>query len=182
VNAAEIAELLDKQAIAEGLYRYCRAMDRQDKSLVRRVFHDDVLAEYAPGHAIRSVEELITWMWEQHRPFHCHSHQVSNILIEVSGDTAGSESYVHTKLTRRKSAERLDLYTIMGRYIDRWERRNGSWKIAHRRFLGDIMDLREIDDLLPAGSSFAVRDLEDASKDPSYSVLDSRAIYIGVDS
>jgi ketosteroid isomerase-like protein len=173
MNERAVAELLDKQAITEGLYRYCRSMDRMDKDLFRRTFHPDMVAQYTPEHIVRSAEEFIEWMWAHHRRYHNHSHQVSNILIEVDGDEAGSESYVHARLTRRLPNGRFELMTVMGRYIDRWEKRDGNWKIAHRRYLHDIMDMREIDDLIPAGTSFAVRDPDDITRDPSYEVIDT---------
>jgi hypothetical protein len=173
MNASALSTLLDKQAITEGLYRYCRSMDRMDKDLFRRTFHPDLFAQYAPNLILRSAEEFIEWMWAHHRKYHNHSHQVSNILIEVNGEQAGSESYVHARLTRRLPNGRFELMTVMGRYIDRWEKRNGEWKIAHRRYLHDIMDLREIDDFIPAGTSLAARDPDDITKDPSYEVIDS---------
>jgi len=173
MNERAVAELLDKQAITEGLYRYCRSMDRMDKELFRRTFHPDMVAQYTPEHIVRSAEEFIEWMWAHHRRYHNHSHQVSNILIEVNGDEAASESYVHARLTRRLPNGRFELMTAMGRYIDRWEKRDGDWKIAHRRYLHDIMDIREIDDLIPAGISFAVRDPDDITRDPSYEVIDT---------
>jgi hypothetical protein len=167
----ELQELLDKQSITEGLYRYCRSMDRMDKDLFRRTFHPDLVAQYTPDRIVRSAEEFIDWMWPYHRNYHNHSHQVSNILIEVNGDKAGSESYVHARLTRRLPNGRFELMTAMGRYIDRWEKRNGQWKIAHRRYLHDIMDIREIDDLIPAGNSLSVRDPDHITRDPSYEII-----------
>jgi len=169
----ELAELLDKQAITEGLYRYCRSMDRMDKDLFRRTFHPDMVAQYTPDHTVSSAEEFIEWMWAYHRNYHNHSHQVSNILIELNGDKAGSESYVHARLTRRLANGRLELMTVMGRYIDSWEKRTGQWKIAHRRYLHDIMDVREIDDLIAAGTSLAVRNPDDITLDPSYEIIDA---------
>jgi hypothetical protein len=168
-----VTELLDKQAITEGLYRYCRALDRMDKEMVSRVFHDDMTADYDPSQTIRSLKEFIPWMWGHHTRFHNHNHQVSNILIEVNGDTAGSESYVEARLQRRLPNGNFELFTVVGRYVDRWEKRSGQWKIIHRRYLGDMMDQREIEDRLPAGTSFAVRDENDAARDPSYTAIDT---------
>src|SRR5687767_1507490 len=142
MNERALTELLDKQAITEGLYRYCRAIDRMDKDLLRQVFRADVVARYAPDHVVRSVEELIEWLWGHHLTFHNHSHQVSNILIEVNGDAAASESYLHAQLTRRVAGGRLELIAVLGRYVDRWQKLDGQWRIAERHFLCDIMNVR----------------------------------------
>jgi hypothetical protein len=172
MNQQASTELLEKQLISEALYRYCRGIDRMDKDLLRRVFLADLRAQYAPDHLARSVEELIDWLWGHHLTFHHHSHQVSNILIELDGDTATSESYLHARLMRRKVASNVEVYTVMGRYLDRWKKRDGDWRIAERRFLTDFMDIREIADLVPEGTSFAVRDPDDITRDPSYEIID----------
>ncbi|MGR6999373.1 nuclear transport factor 2 family protein [Yinghuangia aomiensis] len=44
-----------------------------------------------PGHGGRPA---IDWVWAQHEPLISHSHQITNIMIEVDADTAVSESYV----------------------------------------------------------------------------------------
>ena len=171
MNQPALTELLEKQAISETLYRYCRGIDRMDKELLRRVFLADARTQYAPDHLARTVEELIAWLWGHHLTFHNHSHQVSNILIELSGDTAASESYLHARLMRRKAAGRVEVYTVMGRYLDRWRKHDGDWRIAERRFLTDFFDIREMADLIPEGTTFAVRDPDDITRDPSYEVI-----------
>ena len=61
------------------------------------------------------------------------SHQLSNILIVVDGDTATSESYVHACI-------RMDENDIVvrGRYLDTWSRRDGEWRIDERRYENDL--------------------------------------------
>ena len=165
------SELLEKQAISEQLYVYCRAIDRMDKELLRGVFVADLVAQYSPDHVARSVDELIDWLWRHHLTFHGHSHQIANILIELGDGTATSEAYLHARLLRRLTGGRLELYTVMGRHLDRWQKRDGVWRIAHRRFLTDFFDIRETADLLPEGASFAARDPDDVRRDPSYELF-----------
>src|SRR5262249_23624395 len=68
-------------------------------------------------------------------------HHIGNVLIELQGERAGAETYwvaYHripadaggTGLVAGRGAE-TDLF-IGGRYIDRFERRDGGWKIARR--------------------------------------------------
>ena len=38
--------LLDKQALAELVYGYCRACDRRDFALVRTLYHDDAIDDH----------------------------------------------------------------------------------------------------------------------------------------
>jgi hypothetical protein len=117
---------------------------------------------------------MIEWLWGHHLTFHHHSHQVSNILIELDGENAASESYLHARLMRRKPGNRMEVYTVMGRYLDRWQKRGAKWWIAERRFLTDFFEIRENADLMPEGSTLAVRDPDDIARDPSYEVIARR--------
>lgn len=63
-------------------------------------------------------------------------HNITTHLCEIEGDTAYAESYsVGLFLDPDGKTARL----IAGRYADRLERRDGSWKIALRRSTVDIL-------------------------------------------
>ena len=93
-----------------------------------------------------------------------HSHQISNILIALNGDTAGSESYVTANL-RRTDQDQFKQITVWGRYIDEWSRRDLCWKLDKRL---TIIDFDEIRDVVPMGQYDVGRRGAD---DPSYAVL-----------
>lgn len=59
-------------------------------------------------------------------------HSVANEWIEVKGDHAVGEHYIIAHMC----AGGADVMTG-GRYIDRYERRGGVWKIASRTFVAD---------------------------------------------
>lgn len=135
--------LLDKQAIAEVIYTYCRAVDRQDWDLLAGCFHPDSTHRHGPfegssrdflGFAKQVVEHMR----------HTH-HNVGNILIDLRGDMAHTEAYwiAYHRLPADmppgpfpKENEETDV-VVAGRYIDRFERRDGVWRIAHRTGLHD---------------------------------------------
>ena len=83
-----------KQAITEVIYRYCRAVDRMDRGLIATIWHPDGTADYGVTYQ-GSAAGLIDNLWANHAKLLGHSHQVTNILIEVDGDVAGSEAYVN---------------------------------------------------------------------------------------
>jgi hypothetical protein len=58
------------------------------------------------------------------------SHNITNHLCDLDGDTANCESYVIGGL-RWLSGESTSM--AFGRYLDRLEKRNGEWRIAVRR-------------------------------------------------
>jgi hypothetical protein len=156
-------QLMDRQAITQLIYRYCRAVDRLDIPLGHSVWHEDATADYGalyqgPG---RGVIDLIC---KQHQHLLHHSHQVSNILIEVAADKAGSESYVTASLRMLQSGT-LKQLTVWARYCDRWSRRNGRWGLDRRV---TVIDFDEIRDVTAMGTHQVAR--RDRS-DPSYAVI-----------
>jgi SnoaL-like domain len=127
-----------KMEITELIYRYCRAVDRMDRGLASTLFHEDATADYGPTYS-GPAQGLIDNLWMNHSKLLGHSHQVTNILIEVDGDRAGSESYAFGTLWDAASDGALVVLTAYGRYLDRWSRRHGVWAIDHRRFVYDLV-------------------------------------------
>lgn len=159
-QSASLQLLADKQAISEVIYRYCRSVDRLDIPLGHTVWHEDGIADYGDVYCGdgRGVIDLIC---AQHQHTLYHSHQVSNILIELDGDRAGSESYVIANL-RMQHGDALKQMTVWSRYIDTWSRRAGVWAIDKRIA---VRDFDEIRDVVPLGkvATEGHRDHRDAS-------------------
>jgi hypothetical protein len=127
--------LLAKQAITEVLYRYCHAVDRIDPALGSEIWHEDGRALYDDIFEGTGAG-FIDFVFEIHRSCDATSHQVTNILIEVDGDRAESESYV----TANIRAGGVDVI-VRGRYLDTWSCRSGDWRIDERRYTNDIMQM-----------------------------------------
>ena len=159
----EMRVLLDKQALRDVLSRYCRGLDRMDKEMAYAVWHDDGTAFYdgifeGTGHG------FIDWVWEAHAAMERHSHQITNLLCEIDGDRATSESYVTVALWTRPDQHGMQHELVgRGRYLDRWSRRDGRWAIDHRIHLLDQSSSTPLNRAdVSAGST---RDTEDLSFD-----------------
>jgi hypothetical protein len=134
---AKVQDLVDKQEIREALARYCRGVDRCDPSLINSAFHPDAVDEHA-GHGNYVGEAIGPNILEFIRSHtKGSSHNITNQIVRVDGDTAASETYYLVWQLETVNEEELILESH-GRYIDRFERRNGEWKIAHRRIISDI--------------------------------------------
>jgi hypothetical protein len=145
LRTLEVQHLLDKQAIQEVLFRYCRGADRKDWALMEQAYHPDAYDDHGPYKGGR--EGLMQWVKKHHEGVEQCAHIVSNILIEINGDAAAVESFVttHQRFSRHNRAnlamydsataikddERLQVMGI-ARYVDRFEKRNSSWRIARR--------------------------------------------------
>jgi hypothetical protein len=133
MNAARLQHMIDRQDIHDCLLRFCRGMDRFDRTLYLSAFHDD--AEIAAGPYVGDAAGC--WDWAQ--PMHAAGqilthHLLLNHHVDIDGDTAHSECY-YQFVARNHPWEPGGGETVMlagGRYIDRLERRAGAWKIALR--------------------------------------------------
>jgi hypothetical protein len=166
-SSASSSETADRQAITDLIYRYCRSMDRRDAPLGYTVFHDDAVTDYGEGFFSGSGHGFIDWVTELHASFTTHSHQITNIILELDGDRAASESYAIVAL-RRMDGDQLVQITGWCRYLDRWSRRAGRWAIDKRKL---IMDLDEVRPVVPlTAAPYGARD----KSDPSYDLFAGR--------
>ncbi len=160
-------ELLAKQSVTEGLYRYCRSLDRRDRSLYGAVFEPGAVLDYG-DYFHGTAEEFCDWVWAARKAMQAHSHQITNVLADVDGvaGRAVSEAYVTVCLrTKPDSSGAVVDIVDRGRYAGRWVRgADGGWRIAARRYLSDI---QEVTDASASPSTAAVRD----RTDPSYELL-----------
>ncbi len=134
VNTVET--MLAKQDILDVLARYARGVDRADGELLKSCYHPDAVEEHGstyagPAHAY--VDGAIERMKSLTHPM---AHYLASSHIELDGETAQVESYLFTFARFEKDGEPFDTLTG-GRLIDRFERRDGEWKIAHRTMAFD---------------------------------------------
>lgn len=136
--------LLDKDAIRDVLMRYYRGADRNDCALMASVFHPDaVLAINGVQH---NAQELVAKLCAQRR--RGGQHVAGNVLIEVEGDIAYSECYWVSFATEERDG--TDYSRIRGaRSIDRFERRDGEWRIAARRVVDSWSRLDRVIETVP---------------------------------
>ena len=164
IGMTNIQAVADKHAITELIYRYCRAVDRLDVSLGHSLWHADATADYGADYYQGPGPGVIDQICRDHGGLLHHSHQVTNILIELDGDRAGSESYCFATL-RMKRGEALIQMTVWTRYIDRWSRRDKHWGLDHRQAVRDFDEVRSVT---------AMSDPQTARRndgDPSYTVV-----------
>lgn len=139
--AARLQALEDRDAIAEVVVRYCRAIDRCDEVLLRSCFHPD--ATHRHGGFEGASADFCTLALGLVRALVLTHHQLGPVSIELRGDVAFTETYF-TSLHRfgpapppggKPHEDRI----ARGRYIDRFERRDGAWRIAHRHGVTEWM-------------------------------------------
>jgi hypothetical protein len=132
----DIAELTSRIQIQEVLYRYARGVDRADLDLLRSVYHPDGTDEH--GSFVGLGYDLAEGIVDRSTKVEgLGQHHITNHLIQFDDeDNARAESYFlafhpHTD----SGAEELGI--AAGRYIDRFQRRNGEWRILARKVVMD---------------------------------------------
>jgi hypothetical protein len=124
---ARLAHLLDRQDILDCLMRFSRGMDRFDREIFLSAFHPD--ATIAAGAFVGNPAALYDWARQLHDQGQSGTHHnLLNHSCDIDGDVAHAETY-YLFVGRNRDATN---WLAGGRYLDRLERRAGSWKIALR--------------------------------------------------
>lgn len=142
-----LLDQLDRTEILDCLTRYARGMDRLDRELARSAYHDDAIDDHVGF--VGGVEEFLDWAFAYHGGQVRHQHYLSNHSIELHGDQAHAETYFMFIGTERDPKAPLTVFG--GRYVDRFERRDGRWGIAVRLCL--VEWATDPKSLLPEGAA-----------------------------
>lgn len=175
-NTMTEAEALDRvvshQAIIELGCRYARGVDRGDPDTIMSAFHDDasIVSGAFNGPASEFAVEIGRILDATSAGV---AHTVTNHWIEIDGDSAVGESYVMAYQGLLGDAPQ-DVLTG-GRYVDRYERREGIWKITQRTFVVDWSTSAPGKNLLDSGMFEAMVKGKRGPDDPVY------AFWRGVD-
>jgi ketosteroid isomerase-like protein len=160
-NAA-IQELLDKQAIRELVARISRGVDRGDVALLASCYHPDAKEE-RDGH-IREGGTIASEIVEStDNSMRSTCHILAQQLIEVRGDKAVSETYA----TGRHVFKDGRLSHTVVRYADRFEKRDGEWKVIYRLAVAEARETHPAPEG-PAFNGLARRD----KTDPTYALFE----------
>lgn len=160
-----LQRLLDEEEIKRVHLRYCRGIDRMDWDLVRSCYHPDARDDH--GEYVGGIEGFIEYGRANLPRFTSTNHCVCNQVVEVQGDVAFAEHYAiaYHRIPAEGGEPEKD-WVANTRYVDRFERRNGEWRIAYRRTLVDADRVQIIEEtLVPRDQMRGHRDRTDASYD-----------------
>ena len=133
----KLERVMSKSEIYDLVCKYMRGLDRLDKDLFRSVFHDDAYCDY--GFIKTDPDSFTSFCMDALRDHIANHHMIGNSLIEFDDeneDTAYGEIYFNAYHKTIENDVNTDVI-IAGRYLDRYERRNGIWKIAYRSEVND---------------------------------------------
>src|SRR5688572_15637171 len=139
MSDALLDQLNSRAEITEVVLRYVRAIDRCDEEMLRSCFHPD--SRHRHGNFEGSSAEFCGHAMTVCRAVEATHHQLGPVSIELEGQTAFTETYFtsHHRFgaVPPPGGEPHEDRFLGGRYVDRFERRDGVWKIAERQGINE---------------------------------------------
>lgn len=162
-----VARLAAHEEIRQAMYAYARGVDRLDEALITGAYHDDAWDDHGNFRGDRTTAVGVIMHRGATGATIASMHQIGNVLIDLHDDdeSADVETYFVAYQLRNVDGR---TFTRMraGRYLDRFERRDGRWRIAKRHVVDDWSRLDEVVASAPevgADNTLGVRTREDAS-------------------
>lgn len=133
-----LQRLIDKDAIRDCLYRYCRGIDRADEALLRSTYWPDGTDHHGPyqGDAMGFVD----WAMKTLPYIERGIHQVHNILIEFKSGGAAVESYFSAFQRQPGLDRQMQQWDMKGRYLDWFVKRDDEWRVLNRTVVFDWVE------------------------------------------
>jgi ketosteroid isomerase-like protein len=160
-------EMFDEFQLRKLVHAYCRAVDRGDIEGLKDLYHDDAVdahGEFSAGTIDQFLDELAA-----SRPYiRAMQHNITTVNFVITGDVAEGEIYtiaVHTLAGRDRDTDLI----VGGRYLDKYEKRDETWRIQARTIVTDWAQMRDPSamDLSHPVTKGTLKGALDAS-DPSY--------------
>lgn len=122
------------QALHDLVCTYARAVDRADEALLASVFHPDadVVTGVIDGKGPDFARGIVTMLRGNARSAF---HSITDEHYDIAGETATGEVHILAHMVTLGDEPQETL--TGGRYLDRYERRDGTWRIARRTFVHD---------------------------------------------
>lgn len=158
------ARLEDREMIRDVIGAYAHAIDRRRWDMMGQLFHHD--ATFGFGTVSGDWRDFVEQARALIDPCLATQHQLGQVQFAFEGEAiCHTETYMtamHTIPAGYPLAEVFPdkgaIYSavIAGRYVDRFEKRDGAWRIANRTGLYDWREFREVDGVdlseMPEGS------------------------------
>lgn len=165
-----LLRMLDERDIHEVLTRYCRGVDRCDTDLIASCYHEDAVDDHGTWSAYgRDAAATIV---ERVRPgLDTAMHFLGNVRIEVESDAAFAESYILAYRSFQRAGRAYTRVRAL-RFVDRFTRRQGQWRIAERVVADDWNRVDEVVEAMREADQF--RHGSKDRDDPVYAIRRGR--------
>jgi SnoaL-like domain len=133
--ADALQEMLDEHQLRKLVHGYCRAVDRGEMAHLRGMYHDDATDDHGAFSA-GTADDFLGELAAARPHIRSMQHHVTTANFAISGNTAEGEIYGIAHHTFRARDRDVDV-TVGGRYLDKYEKRDGTWKFIARKIVTD---------------------------------------------
>jgi hypothetical protein len=130
----DLDDVIARERIRDCLARVARGEDRRDADLISGAYWPDATDDH--GISAGTFKEYLAWVVPGSSSIPNTLHTLGQSLIELRSEVALVETHV-TAYHRIDTGDQERDVVIGGRYLDRLEKREGEWRIAHRTMLYD---------------------------------------------
>ena len=163
-----LQHLLVKELLHELEMAYCRGVDRRDPALLRSIFFDDAIEEHG-AMSRGSASDFVDWVFREFiHQYEITAHYVLNEWYRVDGDRAEGETH-RLSYHRQRKEDSVEILAAC-RTFNKYECRDGVWKISFRSVVRDWISKQAVDDSLYQGK-FTMPLSRPDDKDDSYRAL-----------
>jgi hypothetical protein len=134
VRALEVEA--DRAAVIRLIHAYIHGLDSLNEALLARTFAEDAVAEYVGANfsmnvRLEGIDDILAWIRKTFgdREDAVPWHYVDTHLVEVEGDSATLQTYMHNRYMAA-----IGFYTVTAR------RTPEGWRIAKLHLRGRILD------------------------------------------
>lgn len=128
-----LQEISDRLEIQQVLVDYASAIDQKNYDALDRVFTPDAYIDYRPmGGIDGKFPEIKAWLKETLKWFPRYYHMVSNVSLEIKGDTASSRIVCFNPMQMKLPDGKSQVMFFGLWYIDQWIRTPEGWRMRER--------------------------------------------------
>ncbi len=129
--ATEVRRLVDRQEIADVLYRYASSVDYKDFPTLRSLFTDDAHGVYTTVADLRGADEIVKWIDEMTVTKTWQHHKINVYHIDFTGPDEVTTLTYHTS-HQTDEGDPGAVQLIVARYRDTLRRTPDGWKIVEK--------------------------------------------------
>ena len=138
---AVLQEMIDEFALRKLVHAYCRAVDRGDAGRLRDLYHHDAIDAHG-GFSAGTADEFLSQLAAARPYIRSMQHNITTVNFAIAGDAAEGEIYTIAVHTLAGSGRDIDLI-VGGRYLDKYEKRDDTWRIRERTIVTDWAQVRD---------------------------------------
>jgi hypothetical protein len=138
---ALLQEMIDEFQLRKLVHTYCRLVDRGDFASLQDLYHHDAVDGHG-GFSAGTSDDFLIQLEAARAHIRFMQHNITTTNFAINGTSAEGEIYTIAVHTLAGKGQDVDL-VVGGRYLDKYEKRDGAWKLIERAIVTDWARLND---------------------------------------